>query len=107
MKGVAIEVPDSTAKAPSLTGMVERMLPPGAATAGLKYIIGRPIRRETGNESTVRVFQVECTTDLGEVKRDGHLGDELVHKLDAQGTMSVEFDLCINIHVRICRHQRK
>lgn len=36
MKGVAIEVPERMAKLPSGTGKVERMLPPGAATAGLK-----------------------------------------------------------------------
>ena len=38
MKGVAIEVPDRTAKLPRGTGKVDRMLPPGAATAGLKNI---------------------------------------------------------------------
>ena len=36
MKGVAIDVPERTAKDPRGTGKVERMLPPGAATAGLK-----------------------------------------------------------------------
>ena len=36
MNGVAIDVPESTANVPSGTGNVERMLPPGAATAGLK-----------------------------------------------------------------------
>ena len=38
MKGVAIDVPDSTPKLPRGTGRVERMFPPGAATAGLKNI---------------------------------------------------------------------
>ena len=37
-KGVAILVPLSTPYAPSLRGRVLRMLPPGAATAGLKYM---------------------------------------------------------------------
>lgn len=36
MNGVAMDVPDRTAKLPSGTGNVEMMLPPGAATAGLK-----------------------------------------------------------------------
>ena len=36
MNGVAIEVPESTANVPRGTGNVERMFPPGAATAGLK-----------------------------------------------------------------------
>ena len=36
MKGVAIDVPDKTPKLPRGTGRVERILPPGAATAGLK-----------------------------------------------------------------------
>lgn len=35
-KGVAIDVPERTAKDPRGTGKVERILPPGAATAGLK-----------------------------------------------------------------------
>lgn len=35
-KGVAIDVPDRIAKEPRGTGNVERMLPPGAAMAGLK-----------------------------------------------------------------------
>ena len=34
--GVAIEVPESTANDPRGTGKVDKMLPPGAATAGLK-----------------------------------------------------------------------
>ena len=34
--GVAMDVPDSTPKLPRGIGSVERMLPPGAATAGLK-----------------------------------------------------------------------
>lgn len=36
-KGVAIEVPDRTAKPPRARGIVEMMFPPGAATAGLKW----------------------------------------------------------------------
>ena len=36
INGVAIEVPDSTPKLPRGTGSVDRILPPGAATAGLK-----------------------------------------------------------------------
>lgn len=36
MNGVAMDVPERTANEPSGTGKVERMLPPGAATAGLK-----------------------------------------------------------------------
>ena len=35
-KGVAIDVPERTANEPRGTGKVERILPPGAATAGLK-----------------------------------------------------------------------
>ena len=35
-KGVAVYVPDLTPKEPSVVGNVERMFPPGAATAGLK-----------------------------------------------------------------------
>lgn len=38
MNGVAMDVPDSTPKLPRGMGRVERMLPPGAATAGLKNI---------------------------------------------------------------------
>ncbi len=38
MKGVAMDVPERRANEPSGTGNVERMLPPGAATAGLKNI---------------------------------------------------------------------
>jgi len=38
MKGVAMDVPDRTAKEPSGTGKVEMIFPPGAATAGLKNI---------------------------------------------------------------------
>ena len=37
-KGVAIDVPLSTAKLPRGTGKVERIFPPGAETAGLKNI---------------------------------------------------------------------
>lgn len=36
INGVAIDVPDSTAKLPSGTGNVERMFPPGAEMAGLR-----------------------------------------------------------------------
>lgn len=36
MNGVAMDVPDRTAKLPSGTGNVEMMFPPGADTAGLK-----------------------------------------------------------------------
>jgi hypothetical protein len=35
-KGVAMDVPDSRPKEPCVVGNVERMFPPGAATAGLK-----------------------------------------------------------------------
>jgi len=36
-KGVAMDVPERTAKPPRSRGIVETMLPPGAATAGLKW----------------------------------------------------------------------
>jgi hypothetical protein len=36
-KGVAIDVPDSTAQPPRGSGNVERMKPPGAATEGLEF----------------------------------------------------------------------
>ena len=36
MNGVAIDVPERTANVPRGTGNVDRMFPPGAATAGLK-----------------------------------------------------------------------
>lgn len=36
INGADSDVPDARAKEPSGTGIVERILPPGAATAGLK-----------------------------------------------------------------------